>query len=48
MLRVAVWAAALGFVLTPAAWAQTSYDDDSTPEGWAWALIRKDQPADFD
>jgi hypothetical protein len=43
-----MWVAALAFVFASTGWAQTFYDDESTPEGWAWALIRKDQPADFD
>lgn len=38
------WAALLGFD-RPA--AQARYDDEHTPEGWAWARIRQDKPADL-
>ena len=47
MSRVAVCVAILALVSTPSVWAQTSYDDESTAEGWAWSQIRRDSIADF-
>ena len=38
------WASLLGFD-RPA--AQARYDDERTPEGWAWARIKQDKPADL-
>lgn len=42
MVTAAVWLGIGGQVS-----AQASYDDIGTPEGWAWAQIRKGKPADF-
>lgn len=47
MSRVAVCVAIFALVSTPSVWAQTSYDDESTAEGWAWSQIRGDGIADF-
>lgn len=47
MSRVAVCVAIIALVSTPSVWAQTSYDDESTAEGWAWSQIRRDSIADF-
>ena len=47
MSRVAVCVAILVLVSTRSVWAQTSYDDETTAEGWAWSQIRRDSIADF-
>lgn len=50
-LRVSrVMVIAMAFCLGPGeprAFAQTSYEDEKTSEGWAWAKIRKGEWADF-
>lgn len=48
MRSAALLAAILVFALVSAAAAQTAYDDEKTPEGWALARLRNGETADFD
>ena len=47
MSRIAVWIAILALVSAPPVWAQRSYDDESTAEGWAWSQILSEQYRQF-
>jgi len=46
-MRAVVCLTALMLTVATGAQAQSSYTDEKTPEGWAWAQIRKDDIADF-
>ena len=47
MPRFAALLAAFTLAFSTAAWAHAPYEDERTPEGWAWAKIRHDKIADF-
>jgi hypothetical protein len=47
MLRIAALLAIFLLGFTSNSQAQKLYDDERTPEGWAWKQIRNDQIADF-
>jgi hypothetical protein len=46
-MRAVVCLTALMLTVATGAQAQSSYTDETTPEGWAWAQIRNDRIADF-
>jgi hypothetical protein len=47
MLRIAALLIVVLLAFTAVTSAQEPYDDERTPEGWAWKQIRNDQIVDF-